>query len=158
MFIAYRIIGIFLNVVAVMLAISLLMSFAVIFTSPLNMLSAFLIISIILYTWFSNKFSKQVLQLKQPVKHSLRDWVRVNGIVALVYSTLAGTAAVYLIYYPNLITELLKNLPSNVPVQEADVRNLFIFMLVYAIFMIIHILLTFYYLKMNKEFFVEPKE
>lgn len=127
------------------------------FSSPLNMLSAFMIVSIILYTWFSNKFSRQVLQLQKPVNLKLRDWIKVNAIVATIYSSMVIFAISFLLLNPKVTAELMKNLPPNIPVQLEDFKRLFIFMIVYASFLLIHIIWTFYYIKKYKTFFVETK-
>ena len=97
MVILYRIISIFINFIALMFAISLVMSLPVLLSSPLNLLSSFIIVSIVLYSWFSYKFSRSVLQLKQPVKSNLRDWIRVNGIVAIIYCIMVIIAVSFLL-------------------------------------------------------------
>ncbi len=158
MFILYRILTIFLNVMAIMLGFSLLMSLAALLSSPVNLLSAFIIISILLYTWFSNKFSRQVLLLKQPVKHSMYDWIRVNGIVCLIYSIIITFVSSFLLMNPGMLAQIMQNMPANMPVQAEDMNRLFIFVLVYGIIMLVHVLLTFNYIKKNRSFFVETKE
>ncbi|WP_207492243.1 hypothetical protein [Aridibaculum aurantiacum] len=143
---------------AIMLGFSLLMSLAALLSSPVNLLSAFIIISILLYTWFSNKFSRQVLLLKQPVKHSMYDWIRVNGIVCLIYSIIITFVSSFLLMNPGMLAQIMQNMPANMPVQAEDMNRLFIFVLVYGIIMLVHVLLTFNYIKKNRSFFVETKE
>ncbi len=155
MLIFYRIISIFINAVGLMLAISLVFSLPMLLTSPLNLLSAFMIICIVLYTWFSSKFSRNVLQLQKQVNQTLRDWIRVNGIVAIVYSSLVILCVTFLLFNPQLTAELQKNLPENFAVQEGDFKTLFVFMLAYASLLLVHILFTFFYMKKNRQFFVE---
>ena len=70
MTIIYRILGVFLSGVALMLAFSMLLTIPLILSSPINMLSGFLMIAIILYSWYSLRFHRQVLQRREVVQGS----------------------------------------------------------------------------------------
>ena len=158
MVILYRIISIFINFIALMFAISLVMSLPVLLSSPLNLLSSFIIVSIVLYSWFSYKFSRSVLQLKQPVKPNLRDWIRVNGIVAIIYCIMVIIAVSFLLIMPQIFTELIKSMPGDLPIAEADLKKVFIVMLVYAIMLLTHVILTFILMKKHHAVFTAIKE
>lgn len=85
MTILYRIFSLIINIVALLLTVSLVGSVMMLISSPQTMLSAFMMVAVILYTWFSFRFRREVMQQQKVVKHSLRDWVRVNGIVTLIF-------------------------------------------------------------------------
>lgn len=153
MLIFYRILGVLLNFIAFLLAISLLFSLPAIFSSPLNMLSTFMSICIVLYAWFTSRFSRDVLLQKKPVKAKLRDWIRVNGIVALIYGILGSIASIALLAVPSLNAELLKNLPSGMPVEEGDLANLFIVMLVFSLILVVHVIFSFWFMRINRAYF-----
>lgn len=153
MLIIYRVLSILINIVSALIAFSLIMTLPVVFSSPLNMLSAFMIVCIVLYAWFSSRFRSNVLFHQRPVKASLRDWIRVNGIVSLIYSVMGMVASAVLLINSSLTAELVKTLPENINVQQGDMNKLFMVMLAFSLVLFAHILLTFWYMKKNKSFF-----
>jgi uncharacterized membrane protein YbaN (DUF454 family) len=84
-----------------LITISLLFSIPVLVSSPVTLLSGFLMVAVILYAWFSSRFYKEVVLQHKTVKHSLRDLVRVNGIVTLVFSVLIILNVLLLLKNPN---------------------------------------------------------
>src|ERR1044071_3232604 len=151
MSILYRILTIINNTVALLLAVSVFFSLPILFSSPLTMLSAFMMISIILYAFYSNRFIRTVLQQQQPVKPGLKDWIRVNGIVALVFSIIIIIDVAFLIRNPQIYVEAVKNLGVELPVEK--VTGFFWVMLVYGLVLLTHVLWTFSLMKKYREYF-----
>ncbi len=151
MTIVYRILSAFINIIAIMIAISLVSSLTMLLSSPITMLSAFMMVAIVLYAWFCFQFRRQVLQQQKVVNKSLRDWVRVNGIVTLIFSFLTTLSVLPLIKNPQLLDDALKTLPVSVPPKA--VVNLLYGMLFYSIIMFVHILWTFSLMKKHQEYF-----
>ena len=151
MTIIYRIFSVIINAVALMLSISLLGSIPMLISSPQTMLSGFLMLAVILYSWFSFKFRREVLQQQKVVKHNLRDWVRVNGIVTLVFSIISIIGILPLLINPQPFIDAVKNFGVVMPVKTA--LGFFYVMLIYAVILLAHILWTFALLKKNKDFF-----
>ncbi len=151
MSVLYRIFGIIVNIAAVFLAISLVMSLRVLLSSPLNMLSAFMLFAIVLYAWFSNKFYMLVLVKQKPVKRKLRDWIRVNGIVSLIYSLFIILGMAAFISNPDLILEQMKDMGVTVP--AAGLKTLLYVLLVFGIVLFVHVTWTFRLVKKNISFF-----
>lgn len=151
MTIIYRILSIIINAVAFMLSISLLGSVSVLISSPQTMLSGFLMLAVILYSWFSFKFRREVLQKHEVVKSSLRDFVRVNGIVTLIFSFFSIIGISPLLANPQPFIDAVKNFGVEMPVKTAI--TFFYIMLTYAIVLMVHILWTFALLKKNREYF-----
>ncbi|MCW3105645.1 MAG: hypothetical protein JWQ09_151, partial [Segetibacter sp.] len=151
MTIIYRIFSLIVNAVALMLTISLVSSIPMLISSPQTMLSGFMMLAVILYSWFSFRFRREVLQQQKIVKHSLRDWVRVNGIVTLIFSIISIIGIFPLLLNPQPFVDAVKNFGVEMPVKTATT---FIYaMLIYAAILFIHILWTFALLKKNREFF-----
>lgn len=151
MTIIYRILSLIINVVAVMLSISLLGSIPMLVSSPQTMLSGFMMIAVILYSWFSFKFRREVLHQQKVVPHSLRDWLRVNGIVTLIFSLISILGITPLLINPQPLLAAIKNFGVDMPLKTAVT---FIYaMLAYAIVLFIHILWTFALVKKNRAFF-----
>lgn len=152
MTIVYRIFSLIINVVALMLTMSFLASIPMLISSPQTLLSGFLMLAVILYSLFSFLFRQQVLQQQKTVKHSLRDWVRVNGIVTLLFSIITIIGLVPLLINPQPFVGLIKNFGVEIPVQTA---TRFIYgMLAYSVILFIHILWTFALLRKYREFFI----
>lgn len=151
MTILYRIFSLIINAVALMLTISLLGSIPMLVSSAQTMLSGFMMLAVILYSWFSFKFRREVLQQQKIVKHSLRDWVRVNGIVTLIFSIISIVGIVPLLLNPQPFLDAVRNFGVEMPLKTVNV--FFIVMLVYAVILMMHILWTFTLLKKNREFF-----
>lgn len=153
MTILYRILGLIINVVAVIITISLVGSIPLLISSPLTMLSGFLMVSIVLYSWFSLQFHKKVLQQQQVVKKSLRDWIRVNGIVGLVFSAILIMDAIFLIPQPQVYIDAIKSYGFDVPIKS--LLAFFIAMLLYGICLASHIVWTFILMKKFSVYFQE---
>lgn len=151
MTIIYRILSAFINVIALMLTISLVFSIPMIISSPLTLLSAFIMIAVILYSWFSFRFRREVLQQQKMVPHSLRDWVRVNGIVTLIFSALTILNVLFLLKNPQAFADVFKNYGVEMPVQ--NIMGFFYVMLFYAVVLAVHIIWTFTLMKKYRNFF-----
>lgn len=151
MTILYRILSVFINAIAALLAVSLLFSLPMLLSSPVTMLSGFMMIAIVLYSFFSYKFHRQVLQQHQPVKKSLKDYIRVNGIVAIVFSINIFISVVFLLQHPDIYVEAVSNLGVNLPLDR--ITAVFYVMLVYAIALLVHVLWTFALMKKNQAYF-----
>lgn len=147
----YRLFSLVINTVAILLCFSFLFSIPLLFSSSIALLSAFMIISVILYSWFSFRFRREVLQRQMEVSHRLRDWVRVNGFVSIFFSVLTIMNILYLLENPNLFAEALKSYHINVEMKS--LLGFFYAMLVYGSFLLIHILWTFALMKKHERFF-----
>jgi hypothetical protein len=151
MIIIYRLLSFLINFIAIMLAISLLFSIPMLFSSPITMLSGFMMIAVILYSWFSFQFRQRVLQQHKTVRHNLRDWVKVNGIVTLIFSFMIFIGVLPLLQNPQSFADALKGMGFDLPLKS--MTSFFYGMLIYAIILAIHILWTFSLIKKHEEFF-----
>jgi hypothetical protein len=147
----YKILGTIINVFAMLLAVSLVLSLPVLLSSPLMMLSGFMMMAIVLYSFFSARFHRKVLQQQQPVGKTLKDWIRVNGIVALIFSVIIIIDVVVLLKNPQLYVDAVKGLGVDIPVDK--VQTFFYVMIVYALVLLTHVLWTFALMKKNKNYF-----
>lgn len=147
----YKIIGTIINVFAMLLAVSLVLSLPILLSSPVMMLSGFMMIAIVLYSFFSARFHRKVLQQQEPVGKSLKDWIRVNGIVALIFSVIILVDVVVLLQNPQLYVDAVKGLGVDIPVNK--VQSFFYIMIVYAAILFTHVLWTFALMKKYREYF-----
>jgi vacuolar-type H+-ATPase subunit I/STV1 len=155
----YRILGIIINLVGFLLAISLIVIIPVFITVPVLWLPLFIIAAVVLYTWFSNKFRQRVLVRKEVVRHSLRDWIKVNGYVTIAFSILNITSILSFIRNPASYIEATKELTKQFGQQVGQnfrAENMYIIsiaMLVYLIALFAHVLWTFTLIKKHEDFF-----
>jgi len=159
MLIIYRILGFFINLIGFFIAISLVVIVPIFIATPLLWLPMFLIIAVVLYTWFSHKFRQKVLIRHEVVPHSLRDWVRVNGFVSIVFVMLNIPSLINLIYNPASYSEATEEFAKQFGQAAGQgftiekISILITVMLLYFVALFVHILWTFALIKKNKDFF-----
>jgi len=151
MTIIYKILSLLINIAGIFLTICLVLSLPMLVSSPLNMLSGFMLICIILYTWFSNKFQRQVLQKQQVVHKSLHDWIRVNGIVSLIYSVVIIAGMLVFLQQPQTLLDQMKTMGVIIPVKS--IQLMLAILLTFGIVLLVHIIWTFQLVKKNIAFF-----
>lgn len=157
--ILYKVLSIVISLFAAIFALALLFIIPVSLAVPPLWLPTFLIAAIILYTWFSNKFQKQVLVRHETVKASLRDWIRVNGFVAIGFSILNITSMLALLRNPGqYIAQMKEAFEQLGPEYEQKFKPenlsiLAVIMTIYMIALLIHVLWTFSLLKKHQEHF-----
>lgn len=155
----YKILSFLINFIAFFIAISLVIIIPIFITVPLLWLPMFLIIAVVLYSWFSNKFRQKVLIRNENVNHNLRDWIRVNGFAAIVFIMLDAPSIISLILHPASYYEATKEFSkqfSHDTQQNFKVENIQMLtsvMLVYFIALFVHIFWTFTLIKKYKENF-----
>lgn len=92
------------------------------------------------------------------VNHSLRDWIRVNGFVAIVFSLLNIPAIINLIRNPTSYIEATKDFTKQIgqgAEQSLKIENIQVLttvMLIYFIALFAHVFWTFTLMK-NEEYF-----
>lgn len=159
MLIIYRILSFFINLIGLFIAVSLIVIIPIFITVPVLWLPMFLIIAVVLYTWFSNRFSRKVLMRKEVVNHRLRDWIRVNGFVAIVFSLLNIPSIINLIRNPASYLEATKEFAKQIgqgTEQNFKVENMQVLtsvMLLYFIALFVHVFWTFALIRKNQEYF-----
>ncbi len=159
MSIIYKILSFFINLIGFFIAVSLVIIIPIFISVPVLWLPMFLIISVVLYTWFSNRFRQKVLMRNEVVSHSLRDWIRVNGFVAIVFSLLNIPSIINLIQNPARYFETTKEFAKqfgqgagqNFKIE--NIQALTSVMLLYFIALFVHVFWTFAMIKKNKENF-----
>jgi len=70
------------------------------------------------YIFASFNFLQNGLLRNQSLKHSFKDWIKVNGIVTLVFTALGITQAIILIAMPELLRESFDSMSKMMPVSQ----------------------------------------
>ena len=159
MTVIYKILSVIINLVGLLMGVSLIFILPLALAAPPLWLPTFLLVAIVLYTVFSSRFRNRVLQRQEVVKYNLRDWIRVNGFVAIAFSILNIPTTISILANPmrfaGAMKEMLKQFGDKYE-QGFNANNLSTIaaiMLVYFIALLIHVLWTFALMKKYQEFF-----
>jgi|GEM_PF-3302119 len=151
MTIVYKILSVVVNVVAMFLAILMVLSLPVLFSSTLNMLSGFMLVCIVLYGWFSFSFQRQVLKKHQKVKPMLRDMIKINGYISLFYSTIIIGGMLVFLKQPGMLLEQIKQM--GVVVELAAIQSMLYTVFFVGLVLFVHILWTLALVRKFNDFF-----
>ncbi len=155
----YRILSFYIDLFSFLFAASLFILLPLALTAPALLLPVFVVVAVVLYSWFSRQFRHKVLQRHLQVKHTLRDWVRVNGFVAIIFSVLNIPSVIALLRNPSFILSNLKEMMKQYPekmqqeIPMSSINTAGYIMLSYFIVLLIHVLWTFALLKKHESFF-----
>jgi hypothetical protein len=131
--------------------------FGLLFTlaNPTALLQSFLMAGIVLYGWFANRFYVYVMISKQKIGKKQKDWLQVNAIVAFIAAILGIKESIYIIYFPNVFDDILKDLPAeNIPSHNLII-NVALFLLAACIILLTHIIWTYIFIRKNKAYIAE---
>ena len=157
--IIYQILSFIINVVGIFILMALFFILPLSLAAPAMWFPTFILAAIILYTWFSGRFRHKVLQKQEAVQPSLRDWIRVNGFVAIFFCFLNIPTTIAVLMSPlrfaDAMRETLKQFGEKYE-QSFKPENLTaasIVMLIYFIVLLVHVLWTFSLMKKHRNFF-----
>lgn len=159
MAILYRILSFIITIFAFFIALSLVMLIPVSLVTPAFWLPVFLLVAVVLYTWFSNKFQRLVLRKEEVVRASLKDWIKVNGYVTIGFSILSLPNAIALVKNPGFyianMQDMMQSMGNKTTAQfsERSAVILAIVMILYFSILIAHALWTFALMKKHEEYF-----
>lgn len=155
----YNILTYILLPFAMLFAFSALSGLVSALANPAALLMVFMFASIAIYSISSYIFLTKGIKQAKPCKASLKDWIKVNAIVSIVFSVLmfiCSLVAAMVISTPELSNELIKQMVANQPAQMQNLppAKLLSMLRVFATIMLplsivigIHVLLTFRLLK-----------
>jgi hypothetical protein len=157
----YRFISYILIPVAALFAAADLMVLMTALRNPPFLLPVFMIACVVIYVFSSFSFlNKGILQAK-PRKPSLKDFIKVNAIVTVVFATLmlyqtvaALTDDKLLADFINQVMAMQKN-TSDVPKETMlkAIKAFLYFLGIFSVLLVIHIVMTFRLLKHYRHVF-----
>ncbi len=162
----YRILSFLLLPIAVLFTIIVLLLLRAAFTNPAMLLPLFLLSCIAIYTFTSFNLLVQGIDGNKLLNRSAKDWIRVNGIVSIVWALMMTGTSVAVLLHPEMLSEAVKQMKDNggpdVKISEADLekymRIILYFFLVYAVVLLTHIILSFQYLRSYGYLFHKKEE
>jgi len=133
------------------------------FISPTALFPLFMIICIIIYIITCFIFLQKGIKQEIACKRSLKDWIKVNAFVTIVFIGLMFAQTTIIIKNPSIISQQLiadvsaqqSNLPAQFTPELIHKLLKFIgyFMLIYSIILGIHIIITFRLIKTYQHIF-----
>jgi hypothetical protein len=167
MIVLYRILTYILLPFAVFFGLLAIIAFFVALGNPALFLGVFMLVAFSIYSFCSFRFLHQGILTGRPLKTKLRDWIKVNAYVALPFAVLNFMQSFAVINNPELLSEGVKEMLEmqqrmGVPAQAAAPYNQILMaslyiMLVVAVVLLLHILLSFSLLKKYQHLFVISK-
>jgi len=159
----YRIITFILLPIAAVFGLFTLIMLLAALANPAILLGVFLFASMVIYVIASFIFLQKGIDKNQLCNHSLKDWIRVNAFVSIVYCVLMLLNSVTLLGSPKLLNdtihEMLSQQQNLMPLPEATyiriIKGVFYFLAIYSAILLVHIILTFRVLKAYKHMFAE---
>ena len=137
------------------MALTAIFSLPFVLSYPPGLLATFLLLCVVLYGWFANRFYVFVMLRKQKMSKKQKDWLQVNAIVSFIFALLYIVNSIYLYYDRETIDKIL----ASMPLQDANSKQLFLNgMLVFFVLFVllaIHIVWTYILVKKHKEYFIE---
>jgi hypothetical protein len=160
----YRIFSYFLLIIAAIFGIAALFVLLIALSNPPLLLSVFVIVAVVIYSIASFLFLLNGIDGKRQLQPRLRDWIKVNAYVGLVFVIMNIIQSIAVLQNPAILSDAVKQVSdmqqSNSPVSAAlmlrIMKAVVWFLLFYALILGIHISFTFRYLKQYAHLFA-PK-
>lgn len=162
----YRISSYILIVIGALLGLMALIVLLVALSNPVLLFPLFIIASVVIYTFTSFLFLINGIDGQRYLKPKLKDWIKVNAYVAIVFVFMNIFQSISFITNPSLLNEAMKQVtemqktasPLTADMVLKIVKAVMWFTLIYAIILGSHISSTFRLLKQFDHLFgEEPK-
>ena len=162
----YRILTYILLPIASVLGLLDLFALLAALANPQILLGVFVFTCIVIYTFASFTFLNKGIAAGKKCKPSLRDWIRVNAFVILVYSFMIFMNLAAVLMNPSILNDLIKNMPaqSQLPagITPDYIRNFVMgclyFMAFLSVVLVIHIFIGFKLMKHHANVFLKDAD
>ena len=159
----YRVVSYILLGIAGILSLFDLIGLLVSLANPAGFLGVFILTGVIIYTATSFYFSREGVQKGRVLKKSLRDWIRVNAFVAIFFGVMSIADCITFLAQPKMVDDVYKEMIRMQPayakagVTKESLAHLLngviIFLVIYCVLLLAHIVVTFALLKKNRQVF-----
>ena len=162
----YRILTYILLPILTLIGVSDLSLLMAAFSNPPLLMAVFISLTTVVYMWCCFFFVKKGIEEKRKVKPSLKDWIKVNAFVGIVFCLIVFFTAGVALTSPSLlkmVAEQMQDIYKSqglTTIQLAEIaeslRNMFIAALIFFGVFFVHIILTFIFLKKHADVFTAP--
>jgi hypothetical protein len=152
----YRITGIIVSLFSYLLLFSGLTALFQVGAQGMVLLGVFLAACLVIYSILSGMFARLVLMLGQPIRYSLKDWIKVNAYVSILFSGLALISMVIVVSNPAQLQTLTQQYPAEMrptPAQLTQALALLKGLLVICALTFAHCIWTLRLVRKFREFF-----
>lgn len=157
----YKITTYILLPVAALFALFILMLLFIALANPPMLLPLFVVACVVIYVFTSFKFLNKGIIRNNECKPGLKDWIKVNGYVSIVFATLMLIQTIAAVQQPELMSKALDETmamqPANQQISKAMlmkmVTGIMYFFGVISILLLVHIFSTFRLLKQYRHLF-----
>ncbi|WP_298412094.1 hypothetical protein [Hydrotalea sp.] len=128
--------------------------------NPTVLLSAVILACVVIYIFAAAFFLYKGILKNAPCKAGLKDWIKINSVITLIFSILAIISCISILYfftnkeiYAKFLTVLNESRPTNIPNNISStelmtaMRNAILIMLPFSIVLLVHILMTYRLMK-----------
>ncbi len=163
-YIFYRVLGFVDNFLAIFFLFVVLMSFLASGLQPALLLYLFVFLAVLIYTNLTSVFARHVMARGNFLRVRLKDWIKVNAIVTLLFSGIMIVALLYVLPNEQFFDKLVEMYSGMEGMTDEMMKQLIpslkmvlgFLALCMALF-IVHVVMTFRYLKIfNDHFRNEP--
>jgi hypothetical protein len=153
--ILYRVLCIIINMFCAFMALTAVFSLPFVLAYPPGLLATFLLLCVVLYGWFANRFYVFVMLRKQKMSKKQKDWLQVNAIVSFIFALLYIINSIYLYFDRAIIDQMLAAMPlQDVSSKQLFLNAMLVFFVLFAL-LAIHIVWTYILVRRHKEHFTE---
>jgi hypothetical protein len=153
-YLAYRILGNIDNFIAILFLFALLVNFAATGFNMSLLLPVFISFSILLYTNLTAVFARYVMVKGNFLRFKLKEWIKVNAYVTIIYASFV----ILIMTWGLLEKTSLQKVSSTMGVPENLLHNAIFILMACMVLLIVHVVLTFQYLKQFRDSFRDPEE
>lgn len=156
----YRILGIVDNFIAVLFLFLVLINFAASGFQASLLLYVFISLAVLIYTNLAAVFARHVMVRKNFLRPKLKDWIKVNAIVTILYACITLAMLIWLMINGTQIQKVIDNYTKEVPAEmmKNAIYGAIYFSIVCMGLLIIHVIMTFRYLRQYKDHFRNEME
>lgn len=151
----YKIASYILLIVAALLGLAALFALLMALSNPALLLSVFVVIAVVIYSVASFLFLLNGIDGKRQLQPKLRDWIKVNAYVAIVFVVMNIFQSITVISNPAVLNEAMKQVaeiqgaasPVSATLMIKIAKAITWALLFYSVILGIHISTTFRLLK-----------
>ncbi len=161
----YRILSYILLLIAFFLGLAVLLTFFVALVNPALLLNVFIAAAVVMYSFSSFLFVVQGIDSQRQLKPGMKDFIRVNAFVAIVFGIWTLFQSIAFISNQAIMNEALQQFPQMNAGKEVSkeliakvMKATMWFLLIYSILLLTHIQITFRLLKQYASLFGKKQE
>jgi hypothetical protein len=148
----YRIINIIVLPVSVFIGLQVIGSLMIAFSNPPLLLMAFVMACVPIYAFTANYFYNKSIRKGEPCKASLKEWIKANAIVSIIFSVfglIISLVMLAVLNSPELFNQAWSQLPPDATAQVSQddfkqkLKILCYILLPFSIILLTHIIITF---------------